>query len=110
MATIDINEQFIQYGHYRDAGIKFWELGLTEQAKSQFVLSGDDKLITLIDAVSDKNSSKLDINIVDYYLDLIDNKTARDLILDTVKNDFEQLKNSFSEIKKNLKGERNVRK
>ena len=110
LATIDINEQFIQYGHYRDAGIKFWELGLTEQAKSQFILSGDDKLITLIDAVSDKNSSKLDINIVDYYLDLIDNETARDLILDTVKNDFEQLKNSFSEIKKNLKGERNVRK
>lgn len=103
LATIDINEKFIQYGKYRDAGIKFWELGYLEDAKKQFVLSNDTALCDLIDAVSTKNSSALNINIVDYYFDLIDNKVAKDFILQVMHNDLSQMKNNLSQTKKKFK-------
>ena len=103
IVTIDIYEQFIQFGKYREAGIKFWEYGLTEQAKNQFRLSGDEILIELIDKCSQTNNKDLNIDIVKYFDDVKDNKIAQSFIIETVKKDIKTLKSSFTSIKENFK-------
>ena len=103
MRTIEINENLIQYGKYREAGIKFWEYGLIDQAKQQFILSNDEILISLIDSCSKNSNKDLNIDIVNYFLDVKDNKIAQNFILDTVKKDIQSLKQSFGEIKENFK-------
>lgn len=103
LRTIDIYEQFISHGKYREAGIKFWEYGLTEQAKNQFRLSGDEILIELIDKCSQTNNKDLNIDIVKYFDDVKDNKIAQSFIIETVKKDIKSLKSSFNSIKENFK-------
>ena len=39
LRRIEIFENFISHGKYREAGIKFWEYGLIEDAKKQFIIS-----------------------------------------------------------------------
>ncbi|MBQ3047849.1 MAG: hypothetical protein IJD48_02420, partial [Clostridia bacterium] len=101
--TIEIYENFIRFGKYREAGIKFWEYGLTEQAKNQFMLSNDQILIELIDKCSQTNNNDLNIEIVKYFEDVKDNKVAQSFIIETVKKDIKKLKDSFNLIKQNFK-------
>ena len=104
LRQIDINEQFVRHGKYREAGIRFWEYGLLDEAKKQFVLSGDTILIELIDRCSSRGNHKdLNIDIVNYFEEVKDNRVAREFILDTVKKDVQTLKNSFSSIRENFK-------
>ncbi|MBQ9792311.1 MAG: hypothetical protein IJW32_01005 [Clostridia bacterium] len=103
LRTIEVSENLIQYGKYREAGIKFWEYGLIDQAKQQFVLSNDTILIELVDKCSKNSNNDLNIDIVNYFLDVKDNKIAQEFILDTIKKDVKSLKDSFSEIKENFK-------
>lgn len=103
LRTIDIYENYIHFGKYREAGIKFWEYGLTEQAKTQFRLSNDQILIELVDKCSQTNNSDLNIEIVKYFEDVKDNKTAQSFIIDTVKKDIKKLKESFYTINQNFK-------
>lgn len=104
LRQIDINEQFVRYGKYREAGIRFWEYGLLDEAKKQFVLSGDTILIELIERCSSRGNHKdLNIDIVNYFEEVKDNRVAREFILDTVKKDVQTLKNSFSSIRENFK-------
>ena len=106
--SIEIHENLISKGKYREAGIKFWEYGLTAEAKKQFILSGDTMLIELINSCTKNNSNNLSIDIIDYFEDVKDNDIARDFILQVVKDDVKNLKNSFSNIKSNFKkGEHN---
>jgi len=100
---IEVNKTFIRFGNYREAGIKFWELGLLDEAKKQFELSNDEQLIKLLEACSENNNSKLNIDIVDYIPYLENNSTAKNLVIDTIKKDIENLKQSFKEINKNIK-------
>ena len=104
---IEVNEKFIQYGQYRQAGVEYWQKGLLDEAKNQFVLSGDNELISLINAISGEENAKLDINIVQYLPELTSNKVAKDFILSEVKNDVNSLKQSLKDIKQKLKGARN---
>jgi 5-deoxy-D-glucuronate isomerase len=99
LRVIEVNENFVQYGKYREAGIKFWEYGLIDEAKKQFTLSQDTILIELIDKCSRNNNNDLNIDIIDYYEDVKDNKVACDFILETIKKDVLKLKNSFKNIK-----------
>ena len=103
LRIIEVNENLIQFGKYREAGIKFWEYGLIDEAKKQFTLSGDDILIELIDSVSKNNNKDLNIDIVNYFDDVKDNKVAQQFIIETVKKDIVSLKTSFYEIKENFK-------
>ena len=103
LRTIEINENLIQYGKYREAGVKFWEYGLIEEAKKMFTLSGDKILIELIDTITQNNYRDLNIDIVNYFEDVKDNKLAQEFIIETVKRDVSNLKNSFSQIKENFK-------
>ena len=103
MRTIEIYEEFIHVGKYREAGIKFWEYGMVDQAKKQFTISGDENLIQLVDSCSKNNNSDLNIDIVSYFEDVKDNKMAQSFIIETVKKDILKLKQSFNEIKENFK-------
>lgn len=103
LRTIEVYENFIHFGKYREAGIKFWEYGLIEQAKQQFTLSNDDILIELVDKCSKETGKDLNIEIVNYYLDVKDNELAKTLILETIKKDISNLKQSFNDIGENLK-------
>ena len=103
LRTIEIYENFIQSGNFREAGIKFWEYGMIEEAKKQFTLSGDGILIELIDSCSGSNENGLNINIVQYFEDVKENKIAQEIIIDTVKKDIKSLKESFNKIKENFK-------
>ncbi len=103
LRTIEIYEEFIHIGKYREAGIKFWEYGMVDQAKKQFTISGDENLIQLVDSCSKNNNSDLNIDIVSYFEDVKDNKMAQSFIIETVKKDILKLKQSFNEIKENFK-------
>lgn len=110
LTTIDINQEFVSVGKYREAGIKFWEAGLTDEAKKQFALSGDKILIDFIDAISQNNQSSLNYEIVKYFLDVKDNEIAKSFVLETVKKDLANMKQSQKEINtkfKNLRGNKN---
>ncbi|MGN0960761.1 MAG: hypothetical protein ACI4PF_01015, partial [Christensenellales bacterium] len=104
LRTIEIYENLIHFGKYREAGIKFWEYGLLVEAKKQFTLSGDTMLIELMDSCSNKNNSNLKYDIINYFDDVKDN-FARKFILETINKDVKSLKDSFSEIKENFRRE-----
>lgn len=103
LRTIEINENLIQYGKYREAGIKFWEYGLIDEAKNMFTLSGDKILIELIDNLTKNNNKDLNIDIVNYFDDVKDNPLAQAFIVETVQKDVASLKSSFNELKENFK-------
>ena len=102
MRTIEISEKYIHSGKYREAGIKFWEYGMLEEAKKQFTISGDAILIELIDKCSSGSNRDLNIDIIEYYDAVKDNAIARDFIVETVKKDISSLKSSFGKIKDNF--------
>lgn len=100
---IDVYENYISIGRYRDAGIRFWELNMIPEAKEQFTLSGDKSLIELIDACLVNSDSGLNIDIVQYYEDVKNNSLAKNFILETIQKDIAKLKSSFKEINENFK-------
>ncbi len=112
LTRIDITEKYIQIGKHREAGVKFWEHNMTADAREQFVLSGDEALIRLLDACSGQESGALNVDIVSYFDDVKDNGDARRLILETVVKDRERLKEQLKEIRENFKkvGDKNGRK
>ncbi len=102
LRTIEVYETLIHYGKFREAGIKFWEYGLLDKAKEQFTLSGDTILIELIDTCSKNSGSDLNIDIINYFEDVKENKLARNIILDTIKKDLQTLKQTLFETKQNF--------
>ena len=103
LTKIKIHQDYVQFGKYREAGIKFWEKGLIDDAKNQFVLSDDKILINLIDALSQKNQGNLSYEIVKYFNDVKNSPVARQFIIDTLKRDFENLKNENKTIHEKIK-------
>ena len=100
---IDINQNYIKFGKYREAGIKFWEYGMIEDAKNQFTISGDHNLIELVNACSKNNDNGLNIDIINYFEDVKENTLAQKFIVETVQKDIANLKSSFKQIKENFK-------
>ena len=103
MRTIEVYETYIKGGNYREAGIKFWEYGMLDEAKKQFVLSGDQMLVDLIDTISKNNKNTLSIDIVNYFLDVRTNSVATNFILETLNKDVLNIKNGLNQTKQNLK-------
>lgn len=99
---IEISQNYIHFGKYREAGIKFWEFGMLNEAKKQFSLSGDQVLIDFVDRCS-QNNQELNIDIIDFYDEVKDNKVARDFIIEMLERDIADLKSGFNEIKDNFK-------
>lgn len=103
MRNIEVYSNYIRHGNYREAGIKFWEYGMINEAKKQFTLSSDEILIELIDKCSSSSKGDLNIDIINYFQDVKDNAVAQAFIVNTVKKDIKNLKNSFYKIKENFK-------
>lgn len=110
LTTIDIFEQSVSKGNYREAGIKFWQAGLLDEAKTQFTLSNDKILIDFMNAVSGQDQSSLNYQIIKYFVDMKDNDVAKNFILETIKNDLDLSKKAQRDINskfKNLRGNKN---
>ncbi len=110
LVIIDVNEKYVHDGKYREAGIKFWEAGLIDEAKKQFTLSGDKILIDLIDAVSQNNQASLNFEIIKYFTDVHDNKVAGNFIVETIKRDVVEQMNNQKDLNnkfKKLRGNKN---
>ena len=100
---IDVNEEFIRGGAYRDAGIRYWQLGMTDDAKEMFSLSGDDALVELVDAITKGTAGSLDASIVKFYPDLKENEGARALILRVLETDLARLTENQKDINRKFK-------
>ncbi len=100
---IDIYQNYLHKGKNREAGIKYWEEGQLERAKRQFEISGDEILIQLVNACVSKDNRKLDVDIALYYTEVENNEIARNIIVETVAGDLQQMKNIQSQINKSLK-------
>ena len=103
LAKIDIYEDYIFKGKNRDAGIKLWKVGLVEEAKKQFVLSGDDKLIEFIDGLGGESKAGLDASIVKYFVDFDENDEAQQLIIEILHQDLENVRQMHRDTKQKLK-------
>lgn len=100
---IEAFERFVFKGRNKDAGIKLWKAGLIQEAKEQFAISGDTKLVEFLENLEGKNKSKLDAEIVKFYLDFDDNDEAQKLIIDVVKADLKKIQENHRIIKEKLK-------
>ena len=103
LVKIDAFEEFVFKGKNKEAGIKLWRAGLTEEAKKQFMISGDTKLIEFVESLEGKNQTKLDASIVKFFVDFDDNDEAQKLIIDVLKADLSQIKEAHKDIQKKLK-------
>jgi len=103
---IKIYEQRVYRGDYKGAGIAYWEMGELERAKKYFALSGDEELIKLVDEVAGKGDGKLTVDIARFYPELKNNERAKELILNTLKSDLDNLKNELKDTRKILQGAR----
>ncbi len=95
---IDVHEEFISHGNYREAGVRFWEKGLYDDAREMFALSGDKLLIEFMEACLDNDDRALDYDIVRYFTDVGNNDVAYKLILSTVKRDLEEIRKTQSSL------------
>ena len=100
---IEAFEKFVFKGRNKDAGIKLWKAGLISEAKEQFAISGDTKLVEFLENLEGKNKSKLDAEIVKFYVDFDDNDEAQKLIVDVVKADLRQMQENHRIIKEKFK-------
>lgn len=104
-SRISVHERFLRYGRERDAGIEYWKLGLEKDAREIFIRSGNEELLPLMDACSGKNNA-LNVDIVKFYPLVSDNDTAKRLIIETVKNDYNEIMGSQKAINESLKSKR----
>ncbi len=100
---IEAYRNFVFKGRNKDAGIKLWKAGLIQEAKEQFAISGDTKLVEFLENLEGKNKSKLDAEIVKFYVDFDDNDKAQKLIVDVVKADLKEMQENHRIIKEKLR-------
>lgn len=103
LAKIDAFENFVFKGKNKEAGIALWKAGLSNEAKEQFAISGDTKLIEFIDKLQGKNAENLDAEIVRFFVDFDENDDAQKLILDVLKQDLNEVKEKHRWTKNKLK-------
>ncbi len=87
---IDIHENFLRYGKYRDAGVEYWRRGMDAEAREMFTVSGDEALFPLMDACANGGGA-LDPEIVRFYPLVEDNDVAKKIIMDTLERDISQI-------------------
>jgi len=102
---ISVHEKYLRFGKIREAGVEYWKHGMDDEAREMFIQSGDRELLPLIDACKNGGGT-LDVNIVRFYPLVAENETARNLILDTLKNDYNEIMGIQKSINENLKTKR----
>lgn len=100
---IEIYRDYIFKGKNKQAGIKLWQAGLVQEAKKQFEISGETKLIEFMESLENKNQSNLDGDIVKFFVDFEGNEEAQKLIIEVLNQDLEKMKEKQKDIKNKLK-------
>lgn len=100
---IDAYEKYIFKGQNKQAGIKLWKAGLILEAKEQFEICGETKLIEFLENLENKNQTNLDADIVRFFVDFEDNTEAQSLIIDVINQDLEKIRQNHKDIKLKLK-------
>lgn len=101
---IDVYENYVSGGEYRNAGIRFWELNMYNDAEEMFGLSGDDALTELMYACKKGTGEGLNVSIVKFLPEVYENDDAVKLIIGTLKKDLNSFKTEQKEITRKLKG------
>ncbi len=111
LKKVEVHEHFVSHGKYRDAGIEFWKENMFDEAKEQFVLSGDKELENLVDACLENNGKGLGIEILKFFDEMKNNDVAKKLIFDVLNVDFQntkakqnQINEKFRKLKENSRG------
>lgn len=102
LERIDAYKDYIFKGKNKQAGIKLWKAGLTQEAKEQFLISGDTKLIDFLESVEANSRGNLDGEVVRFWRDFEDNPDAKELIIETLKGELSQIKQTHNVTKKFL--------
>lgn len=103
LEKIDAFKNLVFKNRNREAGIKLWKAGLTNDARRQFEISGDTKLIEFLTNLESRNQSNLDGEIVRFWQDFEDNDMARSLIIQTLSGELESMRQTHRETKEKLK-------
>ena len=103
LAKIEAFKEYVFKGKHHEAGIKLWKTGLTEEAKKQFAVAGDDKLIQFLEQLEGKIDSKLDGAIVKFFVDFDDNDDAQKLILEVLEQELKSIREMHKTTKQKLK-------
>ena len=88
---------------YRKLGIELWKNNFIDEAKTQFRLSGDEILIKLIDACRNNSDEGISGDIIQFLPLVSENQVATSLIIDTIKNEINNLKSEQKRINEKLK-------
>ncbi|MCR4661019.1 MAG: UvrD-helicase domain-containing protein [Clostridia bacterium] len=100
---ININEQYIKDGKYREAGAQYWKLGMLQDAKKMFRISNDTILCDLIESASSENGF-LTAEIVKYFpLFAENNPVVTDLICSAVIDEASTFTKNIKQISNELK-------
>ncbi|MDR3293936.1 MAG: UvrD-helicase domain-containing protein [Clostridiales bacterium] len=91
MNRIEVYETYVLHGKYREAGVRFWELNMREDAKEQFEFSRDDALIAFLEAYQKKGGGALNYQAAAFLEDKNLDAKARDLIFEVMTRDAARL-------------------
>jgi len=98
---IDIAEQFIRRGNHRESGIAFMKYAMYKDAKEQFLLLEDEALVKLAEACI--GSAELHgLDVLPFFYDMQDNETVRQLIVNLVQEDLQNMKKSIKLVSEKL--------
>lgn len=103
LEKIDAFKYFVFKNRNREAGIKLWKAGLTADAKKQFEISGDTKLIEFLTNLESRNQTNLDGEIVKFWQDFEDNDMAKNLIIQTLASELDGMRQTHREDREKLK-------
>ncbi len=103
LAYIAVHEKHLRFGRFREAGIEFWRRGYDSEAREMFVRSHDEALFPLMDACLKGGSSALDPDIVKFYPLVEDNDVAKNIILDTLNSDSNEIFAALKEAQARLR-------
>ena len=103
LLKIDAFEKYVFKGKNKDAGIMLWKAGLVQEAKEQFLISGDTKLIEFVEQLQGRVNASLDGEIVKFFVDFDENDEAQQLIIDVLKQELESIKTMHKNTKQKLK-------
>ena len=70
-------EKYVFKGKNKDAGIMLWKAGLVQEAKEQFLISGDTKLIEFVEQLQGRANSQLDGEIVKFFVDFFGKNSSK---------------------------------
>ncbi|MCL2798371.1 MAG: AAA family ATPase [Firmicutes bacterium] len=102
LTRIDVNEQCIARGNHREAGIRFLQGALYEDAKRQFVAANDDALVKLTESCMGE-SSALGLEVLSAFTELSENEDVRKIVARLVAADLAGMRENIAVVGAKLK-------